>query len=355
MPGRREDEIPEVFAGFRGYRRPRYTPVPSQFLDEHLCFLSGSEVKVLLYIMRHTYGYGKNADHISARQISEGIVTQGGRRIDYGTGLSRSSVWKAIQSLEAKGLVEIIRETGPEGDYEINYYRVREHLGEDDGEEVSGEVPGDTNSDSSSSTTPSEGSSKSEHTLGVVQKSDYPISSANRGSPKIGLPVVQKSDYITIRDSTIRDSLSRDLFDFASRFLEAIGERRPSHQKRERAATVIQELQEQGYAPEEIEAAIDLAAQRGARDAGLLPYIIGEAIALQEATVSPNPQSLSSTSPSDEAASSRLTEGLKRLRNLSEEEYNALRQAALRKLHGRQLPEAAIEGMMVGLLEQRDA
>ena len=113
MPGRREDEIPEVFAGFRGYRRPRYTPVPSQFLDEHLCFLSGSEVKVLLYIMRHTYGYGKNADHISARQISEGIVTQGGRRIDYGTGLSRSSVWKAIQSLEAKGLVEIIRRLGP--------------------------------------------------------------------------------------------------------------------------------------------------------------------------------------------------------------------------------------------------
>jgi phage replication O-like protein O len=93
--------------GFRfdGFDGPTYTQVPDAIFDVLMAVLSGSEFKVLLYIVRRTFGFKKLEDDISLNQIIGGIRTKDGRMLDRGTGLSRDSVTKAIKSLEEKGII----------------------------------------------------------------------------------------------------------------------------------------------------------------------------------------------------------------------------------------------------------
>jgi phage replication O-like protein O len=90
---------------FDGFDGPTYTQVPDAIFDVLMAVLSGSEFKVLLYIVRRTFGFKKLEDDISLNQIIGGIKTKDGRMLDRGTGLSRDSVTKAIRSLEEKGII----------------------------------------------------------------------------------------------------------------------------------------------------------------------------------------------------------------------------------------------------------
>jgi hypothetical protein len=111
---------------FPGFYPPRYTPIPDQLLDDVMAFLSGAELKVLLYIMRHTYGYKKGADSISVKQMVEGITATDGTVVDRGTGLSKASVHAAVKQLEEKALIVVERRDTAAGDSAVNVYRVRE-------------------------------------------------------------------------------------------------------------------------------------------------------------------------------------------------------------------------------------
>src|SRR5437762_152852 len=84
-----------------GFHRPTTTPVPDELFDEWLAVLSGGELKCLLYIVRRTLGFKKDADAISLSQMVHGITTRDGRVLDSGTGLNRSTVVEALASLEA--------------------------------------------------------------------------------------------------------------------------------------------------------------------------------------------------------------------------------------------------------------
>jgi hypothetical protein len=42
---------------FKGFLSPRYTQVPDELFDELMAYLSGAELKVLLYIIRRTFGF----------------------------------------------------------------------------------------------------------------------------------------------------------------------------------------------------------------------------------------------------------------------------------------------------------
>lgn len=44
---------------FEGFSSPNFTSVPDEFFDVLAPRLSGSEVKVLLYIIRRTFGFKK--------------------------------------------------------------------------------------------------------------------------------------------------------------------------------------------------------------------------------------------------------------------------------------------------------
>jgi len=110
---------------FDGWDTPRFTPIPDQLLDEWLPHLSEAELKVLLYIMRRTFGFKKNSDAISLRQMAEGITRRDGTRLDHGAGVTLRSVQRALPGLLAKGLIEAEKHTTPTGDAATTIYRLR--------------------------------------------------------------------------------------------------------------------------------------------------------------------------------------------------------------------------------------
>ena len=93
------------FQEFEGFHNPTTTPVPDLLLDHIMQDLTESELKILLYITRRTFGFKKSADNISLKQLVQGIVTKDGRQLDRGSGLTKSTVARALKSLAGKGLI----------------------------------------------------------------------------------------------------------------------------------------------------------------------------------------------------------------------------------------------------------
>ena len=87
---------------------PNYTQTPNDLFDYWLPHLGEGELKVLLVIMRKTFGWHKTHDDISISQLSK-----------Y-TGMLEETVIKATKSLQSKGV--ITREvTGPNGKQKTKY------------------------------------------------------------------------------------------------------------------------------------------------------------------------------------------------------------------------------------------
>lgn len=115
-----KDTIPP----FQGYAGPNFTPIPDQLFDEQLADLSGAELKVLLYIMRRTFGFKRDADAISLSQLLHGIVTKEGRVLDRGTGLSKPTLLQTLRSLVEKNIVITQRRRSQERGDEPTIYRL---------------------------------------------------------------------------------------------------------------------------------------------------------------------------------------------------------------------------------------
>lgn len=84
---------------------PNSTQIPDIILDRWMAELSGAEFKVLLYVARRTYGFGKESDNISLNQMASGIRRRDGTILDLGTGLSRSGVKSACNGLIERGVL----------------------------------------------------------------------------------------------------------------------------------------------------------------------------------------------------------------------------------------------------------
>lgn len=84
---------------------PNSTQIPDIILDHWMADLSGAELKVLLYVARRTYGFGKESDDISLNQMADGIKRRDGTCLDRGTGLSRSGVKTACNNLIQRGIL----------------------------------------------------------------------------------------------------------------------------------------------------------------------------------------------------------------------------------------------------------
>ena len=109
---------------YKGYASPNYTPVPDELFDEQLPDLSGSELKVLLYIIRRTFGFKKDSDNISLNQLLNGITTKEGIVLDRGTGLTKKTLLEAIKSLVEKNLILTERRRSKEKGDEPTTYRL---------------------------------------------------------------------------------------------------------------------------------------------------------------------------------------------------------------------------------------
>jgi hypothetical protein len=96
---------------FDGFRRPTTTDTPDELFDVILPQVTSlAELKVIMYVVRHTFGYNKWLDHISLSEFERGITTKGkddqSRRIDAGVGLSRRGI---IDGLKAAMYHEYLR------------------------------------------------------------------------------------------------------------------------------------------------------------------------------------------------------------------------------------------------------
>lgn len=108
---------------FGGFDAPHYTQVPDALFDEIMPHLSGAELKVLLYILRRTFGFKKDADAISLSQLCGGITKRDGTVLDHGTGLARNTVYPALRRLESLGIVVAVRQQSAERGNETTVYR----------------------------------------------------------------------------------------------------------------------------------------------------------------------------------------------------------------------------------------
>lgn len=110
---------------FDGFRSPHYTMVPDEAIDLLMARLTGAEFKVLMYIIRRTFGFKRDADAISLAQITRGIARRDGTPLDAGTGLSVSTAQLALKSLAEKGIIVIEKQSDRAGGDRPTVYRLR--------------------------------------------------------------------------------------------------------------------------------------------------------------------------------------------------------------------------------------
>lgn len=110
---------------FRGFRSPNYTQVPDELFDELLPELSGAELKVLLYIIRRTFGFKRDRDSISLSQMLHGVQSRSGEVFDRGAGVSKPTLLQALRSLEERGIIQTERRRSAEKGDEPTVYTLR--------------------------------------------------------------------------------------------------------------------------------------------------------------------------------------------------------------------------------------
>lgn len=95
------------FAGF-GVPESNYFKMPKEWTDITCRLNSLAEVKVVEYILKHTWGYHEYAlkKRITTDEFMQGRKRKDGSRIDQGTGLSAPAVRSGLQSAVAHGLIE---------------------------------------------------------------------------------------------------------------------------------------------------------------------------------------------------------------------------------------------------------
>ncbi len=126
-------DLQSLFSGFEDPRR-QYTQVPDYLLDFLLPDLPGSELKILLYLIRHAFGYGRESVAVSWSRFLEGTVTRDGKRLDWGAGVRRDALKEGIPSLAEKGLIEKERQSSGRRGNEASLYtlRIKPSCGEDE-------------------------------------------------------------------------------------------------------------------------------------------------------------------------------------------------------------------------------
>jgi hypothetical protein len=125
--GADERQIPGPEAGdFTGYEPPRqnWTKVPNALFERLPAFTSQAELAVVLYCIRHTWGWGKSSERITLDEFQYGRKRKDGSRMDAGVGMSRTAVISGLKRAEANGHLDSIEE-GPDGGRMSKRYAVR--------------------------------------------------------------------------------------------------------------------------------------------------------------------------------------------------------------------------------------
>jgi hypothetical protein len=89
---------------------PNTFQTPNEYVDRYLPYLTGEEVKVLLYATRRILGFQKRQDRISISLFTDGMRSRNDEVLDMGTGLSNETVIKCLANLVEFGLLVRLQE-----------------------------------------------------------------------------------------------------------------------------------------------------------------------------------------------------------------------------------------------------
>jgi phage replication O-like protein O len=95
-----------------GVKRPRYTQISNDLIDNLMPDMHEAELKVMLFIFRKTLGFHQDDTTISLRAMAAAIK------------MSSGSVSNACQSLIAKGLISKTKSLDESGDQAANVYAI---------------------------------------------------------------------------------------------------------------------------------------------------------------------------------------------------------------------------------------
>lgn len=103
MPSKKITKHYVEFPGFQRHYEKEFFMYP-HILEGYWCQMSGSEQKIMDFILRQTIGWRKLSDRISLEQFANGMGDT-----NKGTGLSYSQIQRAIKGLEKQGFIKVIR------------------------------------------------------------------------------------------------------------------------------------------------------------------------------------------------------------------------------------------------------
>lgn len=110
---------------FLGFQSPTYTLIPKVVADSLMQDLTTGELRCLLYVLGHTFGWKKYADQISISQFLNGIKTKDGEIKDSGVGLSKKALLQSLKSLEEKGIITRRRRMTRMGDCDATEFSLK--------------------------------------------------------------------------------------------------------------------------------------------------------------------------------------------------------------------------------------
>ena len=93
---------------FPGFLPPseNWSKLPHELIDA-MAGMNAAELKVVLYILRHTWGYGDALKQISIDEFCKGRQRADGSRIDNGCGLSPNSVRSGLDAAVQHGMITV--------------------------------------------------------------------------------------------------------------------------------------------------------------------------------------------------------------------------------------------------------
>lgn len=95
---------------FKGFPKPEqnWSKLPNELIHV-LSEISGSQLKVILYILRHTWGYQEFdiVKHITLDEFQRGRMRMDGTRLDGGTGLSINTIKRALRESILQGFIDV--------------------------------------------------------------------------------------------------------------------------------------------------------------------------------------------------------------------------------------------------------
>ena len=111
---------------FEGFDEPveNWSKLPHQFIDMLPSITSFGEIKVLIYTLRHTWGFHESEKRISLDEYQYGRKTKGGGRMDCGTGLSRPTIIAGISAAVKHGYL-LVREDNRDLARKKRFYTLR--------------------------------------------------------------------------------------------------------------------------------------------------------------------------------------------------------------------------------------